>query len=208
MPNQFKICPHCEGKFERKIDGKCPLCSREVKTKQRRCPACSVVFERCLKEGNKRFCPECGVELFYPTGIKMRGQTILAADKETAEIIVSILEDHISHRSNTVFAFEFSERPAELVHAYALIDRSKVYLKKQNGVDVSAHEFTIELIKEVLKDSWWAEHLNSLAMVRNHIGKFAQELYARKKLNNAINGAHKSTFIDYGLFQPREVVWN
>ena len=200
-------CTSCnqESDYSIKIDNKfcCPHCSEE---KSRVCPACNQKFKRAKSKDNKRFCPHCKVEIYYPRG-RLNGKTILAIDKETSEKIVRLLEEDISKKDEVVFTFEHGERTVQLVHAYALLDRSKTFLsKQQDDLGLNPHEFILEVVQEVLEDKFWSSiELGSLAMFRNHVGKFAQDLFRKKKLDRTINEARKAAIVDYNGFKP---VWN
>lgn len=209
---QFRVCPHCKGTFDRKHEGKCPHCETVLAQSTRQCPSCEHVFSRCKSENNhpsghrRKLCPNCGLELYYPQSIRMRGQTILMADKEAASLIVEIVEEHISHREQVIFVYDGNERNVEIIHAYALIDRSKTFLKRQNNdLGLSAHTFTVELVQAVLKDRYWRENLVSLRQLRNDISKIAVDLFRQKKLNYTINEAQKQTYVNYQAFSA---VWD
>lgn len=205
-----KMCPHCDRGYDRTIDRKCPHCEKQIKIGSRKCPACTEIFQLSKSKNrllnNQPHCPKCGIRLHFPSG-KLNGQTMLYADKECAETIVRLVEEVISSRGNILFEFEpGGERSAELVHAYALLDRSKTFLRKQqNDLGLSPHAFTVELVKLVLADPFWKDNLKSLAMIRNNIGRYAQDLFRDKKLRFEQNEARAMTFVDYSVLTP---TWN
>jgi hypothetical protein len=210
MATRFRVCPHCKGKFDRRTEGKCPLCMQDVSCySERQCPACQFYFRMSKRIDGKPHCPnpDCRVELYYPQGKTMLGQTILAADKDTSVKVVEMLEQHISIRNinligePVVFVFEGSERNIEIKHAYALLDRSKTFLKR-NNCDWSPHEFTIEVMEHILADKWYAENLVTLKQLRNDISKIGMDVYRVKKRNARINESQRQTYIDYKAFIP------
>lgn len=208
MTMGLRLCPHCDCQYDRCVNGKhCPLCDGIIERGMRKCPACKQIFKQCVKADGKVYCPNypaCGVELYFPNSTRLRGQTVLAADKDCAQAIVVRLEQHISNRNALIFVYDGSERNGELVHAYALLDRSKTFLKRNNS-SMSPHDFTLEVIEQVLGDKYWSEKLVTLRQLRNDISKIAMELYRQKKLNDKINVAHKVSSID---FRPFELAWD
>ena len=110
MASRFKTCPHedCGGWYERTVrNGLCPHCERPVhKITLRACPKCKFQFSRAVFINKKRCCPnpDCGVELYYPQG-KLKGQTLLLADKEAVKKMKELLETGISKARKQEFAF-------------------------------------------------------------------------------------------------------
>lgn len=128
-------------------------------------------------------------------------------DKITSEKLVELLEEVISKRSETLFAFEpGSERSVQLVEAYALIDRSKTFLRKQKDkYGLNPHDFIIEVFEMMMKEPSWRDNITTLRFVRNDIGGYAQKLFEKKKQESQLKKAAKSTFIDYSVMMPE---WN
>lgn len=146
------------------------------------CPQCGNCFSRSKKVLGIRHCPACSIALYYPSG-KRSGQTLLWSDKECADKLVKTLEQHISQKNNLIFRFEMSEKSAELVHAYALVERSRNFLNLQpDNLGLTPDCFIAEVLEVMLKDSFWST-ITSLVMVRNSVGSVALTLFKHKKLD-------------------------
>lgn len=163
------------------------------------CPQCGNCFSRSKKVLGIRHCPACSIALYYPSG-KRAGQTILWSDKECADKLVKALEEHISRRNSLVFKFEMSEKSAELVHAYKLVERSRKFLLLQpDNLDLTPDCFIAEVLEVMLHDKFWSS-ITSLVMIRNKVGTFAQELFREKKENRHRQAIQLSNYVDYEVY--------
>lgn len=136
----------------------------------RTCPQCSNEFTRAKRKNKIAHCPHCQTALFYPNG-KMKGQTILYADKEDVDYAIRHVceahEDFGTYGPN-----------AERYFAYDILFRCKKYLERRGGIaGYDYHRFFRELIDYILSDQWWHDHLKSLLMLKNRIANFAKEFY-------------------------------
>lgn len=148
----------------------------------------------CKRIEGIKTCRLCGVQIHY------RGNcTILYEDMVSAGGIVSLLEGHISKRDGINFRFEYGARAKELHLAYELIYRAKKYLSRQIDIGISAPDFCLEIVMEVLSDSFWSRVTKSIAMFMKHIGEFAVSVFL--KLKNDIEGKVRdkqlSSFVDF-----------
>lgn len=142
------------------------------------CPACSKQYTRRAKGG---FCPHCSVELYVSVG----GVVRLKEDKETVDAILDVLNDHLDRLSNQTRTFEVGENSRERKFAYDLLERTKVYLSKQNAaVSVTARDFLIGFLKYVLSIPWWSQNLRSLVQLNNRLPELVREYWA--KLRNQL----------------------
>ncbi len=147
----------------------------------RTCPQCGNPFSRSRKIAGIRHCPVCSIGLYYPSG-KRAGQTLLLSDKECADRLVKILESHISQKNNLVFRFELSEKSVELLHAYALVERSRRFLSLQpDNLGLTPDCFIAEVLEVILRDEFWSG-ITSLVMIRNKVAEVALCLFKHKKL--------------------------
>lgn len=157
------------------------------------CPQCGNCFSRSKKVLGIRHCPACSIALYYPSG-KRSGQTLLWSDKECADKLVRTLEKHISKKNDLIyedddgnviygFGFGFSEKSVELVHAYALVERSRDFLNAvPDNLGLTPDCFIAEVFEVLLKDAYYSD-ITSLVRVRNSISDVALKLFKHKKLD-------------------------
>lgn len=144
------------------------------------CPECSHSFKRCKMKDKIRTCPKCRLEIYYDGG-----KTLVLAEKmariEASSSVVEILENHISKRDGLNFKFEGADRWKELKLAYSLIERAEGFLSRQIDIGLSAVDFCIEIVNEVLSDRFWAQVTKSIAMFIKYVSRFANDVFARHK---------------------------
>lgn len=93
-----------------------------------------------------------------------------------------------------------SEKSAELVHAYALVERSRKFLLLQpDNLDLTPDCFIAEVLEVMLHDEFWSS-ITSLVMIRNKVGAFAQELFREKKENRHRSSIQLSNYVDYEVY--------
>lgn len=207
MKNKLKECPACHKPFMHRIENKCPHCEVELDQQRkvsRTCPSCGHSFKQSKRVNNIPHCPKCQTPLYFPTG-RMQGQTLLQRDKDTCQQIVTIVEEHIGKREKCEYVFEGSERNAQITHAYALLDRSKTFFRRNNEKNLDPHDFTIDLLKRVLKDGWWGQNLKSLAQIRSSVGQFALELYKQKR-SEAKSDSFQELMVRSAMGQDRSYI--
>lgn len=198
-------CLFCSKNFDRTMEGKCPYCEREHPRNLRKCPECGYYFVLSCR-AKKQACPVCKVALYLPQGKSNTCHTLAA--KETSERLVKLLEATVSAQYGGIeFAFEYKgERERELKFAYALVDRSRTFIKKQTfkfGVD--PYEFVVEVVETMLADPYYKTNIKSFQQAMNNISKVAAEVWGKKKLAYLQNKAAQASYIDFSPMMPE---WN
>jgi rRNA maturation protein Nop10 len=199
MASQIKVCPHCRGYYERKMNGCCPHCGKKVgirAPRDRTCPACKYKFKFAVLDGKKRHCPNCGIELYYPQG-KLAGQTLLMADKEAVNEILALLEKHISRRDAVNFTFSDSEKRRELFHGYQLVSSASSFIVKQKQ-QIPPYVLARLAVEEGLANG--LAGAMSLAQFRGSAGRLLANAYRKEQARLNVNQMAAAS-IDYEAFR-------
>ena len=145
------------------------------------CPFCHSQIKRSIivdKSSGKRQCRECNHLVFF----SKKNQVIPYADKECVDSAVEILAQHVSSRDDAEKFPDYSYFTSERLFAYDLLSRSKVFLERNNlSSDISYQDFFIGLLKYILSIPWWAEHIESLLMLRDAISQYAKEFLVEQR---------------------------
>lgn len=134
------------------------------------CPNCQTSFRTAKRINNIPTCRSCGIQLFYS---QKRG-AILLKDKLCVDHIITMV-------SGKNESFGGNGTHAERKFAYDLLDRTKSFLKLRANIGLDCWDFLKGLISYILIQPWWCDHLESLIMLKNKIGEFAQKFYNLQK---------------------------
>lgn len=193
----YRTCPHCDGRYERLVEGVCPHCEKEIPRKRRpigslkitrrTCPSCKHKFSKAKLNGKVRHCPNCDTALHY-----LKSDTILYSDKEAAAALVSNLQNHISKRSGARWPFEFrgSELARELVHGYSILNRAKSDAKKR-GLQVAPEKLAALFVDDALSNGCGGA--DSLALIRGNIAKISNRVCRVQAATESVNASMESS---------------
>lgn len=170
----------------------------------RRCPSCYSEFRRCKRVNEIRTCPCCAIQIHY-----INEDTILYEDKLQAARLVAVLEEHISKRDRIEFEFEGASKSKELHLAYSIIDRARKYLARQVDIGLTALEFCLEIVTDILGSEFWGRVTKSFAYFMKHISDFAKEVFVRRRdaieqLARDREASALADFLDYKAPESKE----